>query len=195
MAKKKQKDAPKDVKIKIIEKALDLAAERAWTNVTLNDIAKASSVSLAVLHEHFEDKSDIIGGLGRLVDKKVLEGYKADSSISPRDRLFELLMDRYDALNEYRDGLVSVLESFKSDPKDLVLCLPHLCKSMNWMLEAAGMDANGWAGALRLAGLTGLYVKNLRVWAKDESADLAKTMAALDRDLSRAESVANSIGL
>lgn len=190
MAKKQQKDP----KVKVIEAAMDLAAERGWANVTLGDIARASGLSLAKLNEQFGDKSDIIAGLGKLIDQKVLAG-NPDGDASPRDRLFDLLMDRYEALNEYREGLVSVLESFKSDPKELVLSLPHICKSMNWMLEAAGMDANGWDGALRLAGLTGLYVKNLRVWARDGSADLAKVMAAVDRDLSRAESIANSIGL
>jgi hypothetical protein len=88
-----------------------------------------------------------------------------------------------------------VLESFKSDPKQLIIGLPHLCKSMSWMLEAAGMDTLGLGGAARLFGLTGIYIKNLKVWVSDESADLGKTMASLDKDLSRAESLANSIGL
>ena len=104
-------------------------------------------------------------------------------------------MERFEVLNEYRSGLVSVLDSFKSDPKQFVIGLPHVCKSMSWMLEAAGMDTLGLRGAARLAGLSGIYIKNLRVWAGDVSPDLGKTMAALDKDLSRAESLANSIGL
>ncbi len=192
MAKKQQKHN----KETLIETALKLVAERGWESVTLADIAAANKISLARLHEHFEDKSDILGALGRIIDKKVLEAVdEADPEISPRDRLFDILMERFDALNEYRTGLVPILNSFKSDPKQAVIALPHLCRSMSWMLEAAGMDTNGWAGALRLLGLTGLYIKTLKVWAADESPDLGKTMAALDKDLGRAESVANSIGL
>jgi ubiquinone biosynthesis protein COQ9 len=196
MAKKQQKDTPKLTKEHLVESALDLAAREGWQNLTLGGLAKANKITLAALHEHFEDKGDILAALGRMIDKQVLEtAGEPDPEISPRDRLFDLLMERYEALNAYRPGLVSVLESFKSDPKQVFIGLPHLCKSMNWMLEAAGQDANGWDGALRLAGLTGIYIKNLRVWAGDESADLAKVMAALDKDLSRAESLANSIGL
>ncbi len=192
MAKRQQKDP----KVKIIETALNLAAEKGWAYITLADIAKASKLSLAALHEHFEDKSDILAGFSRMVDGRVLAGLgEGDSAASPRDRLFDILMERFEVLNEYRSGLVSVLDSFKSDPKQFVIGLPHVCKSMSWMLEAAGMDTLGLRGAARLAGLSGIYIKNLRVWAGDVSPDLGKTMAALDKDLSRAESLANSIGL
>lgn len=196
MAKKQQKDASKHSKEELVESALEIAAREGWQNLTLAGLAKANKTTLARLHEHFEDKGDILAALSRMIDKQVLEAAgEPDPELSPRDKLFDLLMERYEALNEYRPGLISVLESFKSDPKQIFIGLPHLCKSMNWMLEAAGQDANGWDGALRLAGLTGLYIKNLRVWASDESADLAKVMAALDKDLGRAESLAKSIGL
>lgn len=192
MAKRQQKDA----KVKIIEAALGLAAEKGWAHVTLGDIAKANKLPLAALHEHFEDKADILAGFSRMVDGRVLAGVgDTDPETSPRDRLFDILMERFDVLNEYRSGLVSVLDSFKSDPKQFVIGLPHVCKSMNWMLEAAGMDTLGLRGAARLAGLSGIYIKTLRIWAGDESIDLGKTMAALDKDLSRAERLANSIGL
>jgi AcrR family transcriptional regulator len=192
MAKRQQKDT----KVKIIEAALDLAAQKGWANVSLADIARGNKLSLADLHEHFGDKADILAGFSRMVDARVLEGLgEIDSEALPRDRLFDILMERFDILNEYRPGLVSVLDSFKLDPKQFIIGLPHLCKSMSWMLEAAGMDTLGLRGAARLAGLSGLYIKNLRVWAGDESPDMGKTMAALDKDLRRAESLANSFGL
>ncbi|MGB4106365.1 MAG: TetR family transcriptional regulator [Alphaproteobacteria bacterium] len=191
MAKKQQKDA----KVKLIESAMNIAAKQGWGHLTLAALASANKMTLAELHEYFEDKQDILTALGRMIDRQVLAAGEGDEDSSPRDRLFDLLMERYEALNAYRPGLVSVLESFKFDPKQAVIGLPHLCKSMNWMLEAAGQDSNGWGGALRLAGLTGLYIKNLKVWAGDDSADLAKVMASLDKDLGRAESLAKSIGL
>ena len=69
-----------------------------------------------------------------------------------------------------------------------------LCRSMSWMLEAAGMDTGGARGAMRVAGLSGVYLKTLKVWKKDDSPDLSKTMAALDKDLNRLEQFANSFG-
>jgi len=40
-------------------------------------------------------------------------------------------------------------------------------------------------GRLRVKGLSALYLSTLRVWFRDDSDDLSKTMAALDRGLSR----------
>ena len=64
---------------------------------------------------------------------------------------------------------------------------------MGWMLEAAGLDSHGPAGLARIKGLTAVWVYTLRAWLKDDSADLAATMSALDRALDRADQVARSL--
>jgi ubiquinone biosynthesis protein COQ9 len=177
-------------------KTLALAGRLGWANLTLNDIAAEHKISLAELHEQFEDKADILAAFGRIIDREVLENIGApEPEISPRDRLFDILMERFDVLNEYRPGVAAVLDSFLLDPKQALLSAPHLCRSMNWMLEAAGIDANGARGALKIMGLVALYLKVLKTWKEDESEDLSKTMAALDKDLSRAESLANALAL
>lgn len=191
MAQKTQKNT----KERVVATALDLAARQGWENTGLADIARECDLTLAQLHEIFEDKSEIIAALGRIIDRKVLDNVAvAEKGVSPRDRLFDILMERYDALNEYREGLTAVLNSFKPDPKQAVIALPHLCRSMTWMLEAAGVDTNGIGGALRVAGLSIVYIKGLHAWMDDESADLAKVMAVLDKDLSRAEKFATNLG-
>jgi AcrR family transcriptional regulator len=198
MAKKAAKKAPKpvkDPKTALLEAALDLAARQGWAQTMLADIAREAGLSLAELYEQIEDKSDILVLFGRLIDKKTLEACaEPDPSVSARDQLFDVLMERFEVLNEYRDALVSILDSFKTDPKQLIISCPHLGRSMSWMLEAAGIETDGLRGALKVAGLTALYIKTLHVWQDDESADLAKVMAALDKDLGRAERFANTLG-
>jgi len=130
-----------------------------------------------------------------MIDRRVLDVIgEPDESISARDQLFDILMERFEILNDYRAPLVSILESFCFDPKQAVISCPHLLRSMSWMLEAAGIETPGVRGALKVAGLTGVYLKTLRVWRDDESPDMSKTMAALDKDLGRAEHVANMFG-
>lgn len=192
---KKKRTLTKDELVGI---ALDLAVARGWGELTLRDIASAADLSLSALHEMFEDKDDILVAFGRMIDRRVLEAVgegDLDPDVSPRDALFDIMMERFDALNDYRAGLVAVLKSFRCDPKQAVIAFPHLCKSMTWMLEAAGVETTGIRGALKVAGLTTVYLDVLRTWMDDESADLAQTMAALDKDLSRAEKVINMIGL
>jgi hypothetical protein len=53
---------------------------------------------------------------------------------------------------------------------------------MGWMLEAAGIDSSGIAGALRVRGLAFVWGAAFRVWLEDGE-DQSKTMAELDRRL------------
>jgi len=190
------KKAEKDFKNDIVLASLALAKAQGWNNVVLCDVARDVNLSLAELFDVIEDKTDILVLFGKMIDRRVLEVIgEGDASVTARDQLFDILMERYEILNDYRDGLIAILESFRFDPKQAVISCPYLCRSMAWMLEAAGIETGGVRGALKVAGLTGLYVKTLRVWKDDESADLAKVMAALDKDLGRVEQFANTLGL
>lgn len=191
----KAKKPTQDVKTKVVLAALEQAALLGWEHVSLQDLAQDSGVSLAGIHDHFEDKFDILAGIGRMIDRRTLENIGArDPGCSERDRLFEIMMERFDVMAEYRDGIAAILGSFRGDPKQALVSGPHFCRSMCWMLEASGIPTNGMKGALKIAGLSALYLKVLRVWLRDESADMSATMAALDKELGRAESVANSLG-
>ena len=194
MAAKKTKET--DIKAKIVEISLALAVEQGWEKTSLRDIAEKAGLSLAELYDVIDDKEDVLVLLGRMIDKQVMAGGNTpDEDVSARDRLFDLMMDRYDALNEHRDGVMAILESFKYDPKQMVISLPHLCRSMTWMLEACHLDTTGIKGAIKVAGLTGVYIKVLRTWMDDDSPDLSKTMAALDKALERVERTATTLGI
>ncbi len=200
MATKKAKSTPKKplkpLKERAVEAALELASRMGWDFITMTDIADKTHASLAELSEVFDDKGDILCAYGRMLDKRVLEACAdPDPSTPERDRLFEILMERFDALNENREAVVSILRSFTLDPKQAVISLPHLGRSMAWMLEAAGIETSGVKGAVRVFGLTVVYLNVLRQWMKDKSEDLSSTMAALDRDLNRAQQCANTFML
>lgn len=172
----------------ILDAALKLAAQSDWALVTLADIAAEAGLPMADMVGHVEDKTDILVAYGRRIDRKVLDVIGTpDESLPPRERLFEILMERFDVLNEDREAVVSFLGSLRGDPKQAVIGLPHLGRSMLWMLEAAGMDTGGFMGAARISGLSVIYLKTLRVWREDDTPDMARVMAALDKDLGRAE--------
>lgn len=187
MAAKKDKN-PRET---IVLSALKLAAEKGWANVSLRDIAAEAGMALADLRDICDEKSDIWLMLSRLVDRRVIEAVgDVDESMSPRDRLFDVMMERFEILNDYREGVSAILDSFLPDPKQALITFPMTCRSMNWMLETAKIDTGGISGAAKIAGLTAVYIKVLRDWKEDVSPDLAKTMASLDRGLQRAEQAA-----
>ena len=191
---KSQKNTP-DLREKAIHAALTLAARDGWDSVSLETIARHAKISFPVLCEQFQDRNDILAAYGRMVDRRTIENIGApDESASHRDRLFDILMERLDILNQDRAALTSILESFRCDPKQAVISLPYLGRSMSKMLEAASIDTTGLRGAAHVMALTTVYLMTLRTWVEDESPDMGKTMAALDRNLGRAEQVANLCG-
>lgn len=182
---KKPVENPRDAAVLA---ALALAAEKGWLAVTMGDIGRRAGLSAAEMHDLFEDRFDILAAYGRMLDRKVLAAVGApDNDVSERDRLFEIMMERFDALNEHRDGVIAILDSLLPDPKQAIVSLPHLCRSMAWMLDAAGIPTGGVKGVMKIMGLTALYLKTVRTWREDDSADMSKTMAELDKNLASAE--------
>ena len=193
---KPTKKADLPVKEQVVHSALKLAAQMPWDMVTLTDIADDAGISLAALSDIFDDKCDILVAYGRMIDRAVLAACAdPDPSSSERDRLFEILMERFDVLNKNRGAVLSILKSFMPDPKQAVISLPHLGRSMVWMLECAGIETSGIKGCLRVVGLTAVYLACLKTWMKDDSEDLSMTMACVDKNLERAQMVANTISV
>jgi hypothetical protein len=106
---------------------------------------------------------------------------------SRRDRLFDVLMRRFDAAAPYRAGVRALLADARRDPSMALCAAPRLLRSMTWSLEAAGIRTGGIVGTVRVKALAAVYLSVMRVWVDDESPDMAATMAALDGRLRRAE--------
>jgi len=168
--------------------ALALAAEKDWTAIALRDIAAAADVSLAELHEAYRSKTAILWAYFRAVDESVLAATPAwDAGDAPRDRLFDVLMRRFDALSRDRAAVLRIIAALRCDPAAALCLSSGLPGSMRWMLEAADISAAGPCGRLKAKGLAAVWLAALRVWRRDDSPDMARTMAALDRSLRRAE--------
>ncbi len=190
----KNKTAPSKEDLSKI--AIDLAGDLGWEHIRFQDIADEAGISLSDLSHHFDDKICILCAYGKYIDGRTLAEVGEQGHDAPaRERLFDILMTRFDVLNEQRDGVLSVLHSFKTDPKQAVISLPYLGRSMTWMLESAGLDTNGIKGALRVMGLKVIYLKALKDWMKDDGDDMPKTMASLDKSLGTAEGLVERFGL
>ena len=182
----------KEPRAKLIEAALKLAESEDWRFLGMPDIAEAAGLGLAEALRIFPNKSSIVCGLMRDVDDAVLTDLSTDSDTdgSAKDRLFDQLMRRFDILRPHKDGLAGIVGGFPHDPLGGVRQMVQLHCSMALMLEAAGLSSAGCNGILRTKGLTFVYFNALRAWFRDDSPDMAKTMAALDKGLTAADRLA-----
>lgn len=179
---------------KIIAAALKLAAKEGWHGLSLADIAAAAKVSLPELAAEFPTKASILAAWSREIDAQVLAEASAEdlSGESARDRLFDVLMMRFDAFAPQKPALKRIAEDMSRDPVAALAMLRPALQSLGWMLEAAGLDSSGFRGALRVRGLALVWAAAFRVWL-DDGEDQAKTMAELDRRLRQAEDLLNTV--
>lgn len=180
---------PSAVKTRMIEAALALAAERSWRSVSVADIARRADVPLADAYDAFDSRAAVVVGLIAAADREVLQGGAADLADTPRDRLFEILMRRFDALQKRKPGIVAIIRGLPTDPMSALCALPRLGAAMAWMVEAAGLSASGIIGNARVKVVATVYLATMRVWLNDDDPDMAQTMAELDRELRRLEQV------
>lgn len=182
---------PKPPRDAIIEALFELAAEREWRDFTLSDVAERASVSLADFREAFPSKGAVLAGFSRKIDQAVLRKTSDDlREESAKERLFDVLMRRLDAMAPYKLGLEGVAYWALRDPVAAAALNRVAVNSMRFMLEAAGIDTEGQSGGLKVQGLVLAWVRVLSVWFKDDDPSLSKTMAALDRELARGETLA-----
>jgi hypothetical protein len=185
-----------DIDSRLLAAFWRVVAAHGWQGVTLRRMAAASRLPVAGIRARCPGgPHDLLALHGRLMDEAVAAGTVPGQGGTPRDRVFDVLMRRIDAMQPHRPGLVRLLEELRMEP-GLALCLlAALPRSMSRMLEAAEIDTSGLAGTLRVKGVTGVWLATIRAWVQDDSTDLGPTMAALDRALDRAEQVARSIRL
>jgi AcrR family transcriptional regulator len=174
---------------RIIDTAFALAAERGWRDLSLAEIAEAAKLPLSTVYPVFSSKQAILSGFARQVDAAMLAEGAEDLDLPARDRLFDMIMRRFDALQPYKEGLGAILQDQLCDPLATCCGLDRLGRSMAATLEAAGFSTTGCRGVLRIKGLSAIYLSAVRVWLRDDSEDMAKTMAHLDKQLGRIDSL------
>jgi len=192
MAKRPRKAAaaaPAEPRQRLFAAALKLAALQGWAETTMADVAEEAGVGLAEARRLFPDKLHLLAGWIAHVDEQMLAGGADDIGDEPvRDRLFDLLMRRFDALKPHRKGLAAIVRHLARDPLSAgCLAAGPVRRSLEWTLAAARAEGSGPFAPLLVKGLGVVYLAGLRAFLKDDSEDLSATMAALDKALNRAE--------
>ena len=190
MAKKSSRARQKDPAERLREAAFAFAAEGRWRDLSLSEIAERAGLSIAETYAIYPSKRALMRGFSRAIDVKVQSETDPDLGREPaRDRLFDVMMRRFDAMQPHKDALAAILQDTLSDPLAAACSLPALANSMAAMLETAGLGSDGLRGRVRIKGLVLIYLATLRTWFRDDSEDLSKTMARLDANLSKADSI------
>lgn len=169
----------------LLAEAFAAIAAEGWPRFSIAAAARAAGLPLERARLRFPRNAMVLIRFGRLADAAALAGAPSEGSV--RDRLFEMMMRRFDVLQAHRAGVIALLRYLPFAPPLAALLGCASLNSMGWLLEAAGVSARGPLGRVRAKGLLAVWLSAVRAWTGDESGDLAATMAALDTALARAE--------
>ncbi len=166
--------------------ALQVAATKPWAQVSLLELARAAG----------RDVADFYGAtLGEAVDcaeeafdRAIADGAGAfDPAQSVRDRLFDLIMKRFEAMEPHRIAVLAMEVGQDRDPIALGAAHQRHVRCARWVLALAGLEADHMTGNARAQGLGVIIGQARAAWRADADGDFAKTMASLDKNLRRAE--------
>jgi AcrR family transcriptional regulator len=178
---------PVDPRRRAVEALMRLAATRPWDAIELPDIATDAGLTLSELRGLFPSKLAMLGGITRIVDDAVLAESSDDLAGEPiRERLFDLVMRRLDAMAPYKAGLRKIAPVLRRDPLALAALNKGAVNSWRYMLASAGIPTEDALGHLRVQGAVLLMARVSEVWLDEDEPELSRTMARLDRELKTA---------
>ena len=109
----------------------------------------------------------MLAGFARRIDRAALSAGGADLDASKRDRLFDALMRRLDAMAPYREGLREIVAWVKRNPTAALAMNASVINSLRFALASAGIESEGVAGAIKLQGLALAWTRIVGVWLDD----------------------------
>src|SRR5215208_5204124 len=125
---------------KIIDAMMLLLAERSVGRIGFADIAERAGVSLVDIRRNYSSKTAILADFSKLIDERFLEAAPPKPmDADARDRLFDAMMRRFDALAPYRQGVRELARAASGNFG--LACLLHdiAFGAQKWTLAAAGI--------------------------------------------------------
>ena len=182
-------------KISYIKLAFKLIEEKGWNDFSLEKLAKEESIKMEDLIFFFKDETKLIESFSEMIDEQVIKEVDLNefNQNSVKDNIFELIMIRFEMLSPYKKSLDILLKQLKYEPKTLKKLTKKIFNSLDLFLEISNAKSNYVFDFLKLNIMFIIYGYTFKIWLEDDSEDMGKTMAEVDKWLSEAEGYANKI--
>jgi len=177
-----------DAPARLVTAMLECAAENGWGGVTLDDVGARAGLSGTETYALCADKAQLLDLFARWADAASVAdvGEVPDNPEERYDALLDILMQRFEVLEPYKDAVAKIVRDVVREPDTLVRILPQSQRSFMFLACAAGFPYEGARGHMFAKALSAVWLATQRVWLRDRTDDLGETMAALDRNLRRA---------
>jgi AcrR family transcriptional regulator len=174
---------------RIVDAALAAADEVGWDRIRLRLIAERLGVPVADVAAVYRDVDAVADAWFARALAAMLQPPPEDFvERTPEERLHLLLMRWFDALAPHRSVTGQMLRTklYPSHPHHWLPMVFSLSRLINWLRDAAMLDAGGRRRQTEEIGLTALFLATLAVWQRDGSPNQERTREFLHRRLAEA---------
>jgi hypothetical protein len=163
--------------------ALTLAAGTRWRDLTLAQVCEAAGLTLTALYP-MASPDCLIPLIDARFDR-AMSGGRVEAEAVVRERLFDVIMRRFEAMETERSGVMSMLAHVAASPARQAAAFLRRQDSARWALACAGAEREGsvWLAPARRVGLALVMMQTEQAWLTEESADFSRTMQRLDKGL------------
>ena len=162
-----------------------------WSDAALAAGASDAGVTQDLVAALFPNGAiDAIALHSRLTDAKMVAGYEALSEPPQKTHLVirALVLNRLKLVHANKDAVRRAL-AVLALPKHAKLSAELLYETVDKMWRAAGQQDTGFSFYSRRATLAAVYSTTVLAWLADNSADMYKTEAFLDRRLANVAAI------
>ncbi|MGP9800591.1 TetR family transcriptional regulator [Rheinheimera sp. NSM] len=168
----------------ILDTALQLAAKTGWEQLTLQQIAAALHISLADIYRHYRQKDDLVDAWFDRADLALLST-QISKELPASARLQQAIQQWLAALAPYHK-LTGQMLLYKLEPGHIHLQLGgilRISRTVQWLREAAGLNAGGAARIGQELALSSLFVAVFIYWLNDSSPGQQRSLKVLQHKL------------
>ena len=164
----------------VFNAALSLAGKDGWDSLKLPAVAKKARVPLKDLEKQYSDIWALLKAVLVKLEKDTHAAVGDYLGDNWRDNLMELLMSRFELAQQHREAYASLPASFARNPQQSPRFAKQFYKYLDNTLKSAGVEKKLCQPACVVA-FGALYLSLVEVWLRDDTPDLSKTMAAIDK--------------
>lgn len=176
----------------MLDQALVDAEEGGWESVRLRAVAARLDVPLAAVAETFRDLDAVADAwFDTLRDAMLAPTATGFADLPAAERIETVMWRWFEAAGRHRRITLAMIcaKLYPSHPHHWVPLVFSLSRLIQWVRDAARLDASGRQRQVEEVGLTALFLATLAVWAGDRSDGQERTRSFLRARLARADAL------
>ena len=183
------------LKSKLIDTAISELLCGRWDSINMRSISKKSKIKLDLVLKISNSKEELLDLWSQSINFKILDKISLEElkESTIKDRILELMLCRFDVLSGHRREMTALVALARKNAIESVRALGRIKQSMQYIVNLSGAEYQGKIGILKIKILSLIWLVTFKEWYEFKEDDNSVIMSNLDKRLTLAENVNNSI--